>query len=244
MKRSSEQRETGGFSIIELLIAIIIIGILVAVIVPVLLNRAEEARKAAAETDIEHIREAETRAFIDTGYLYRFYILDDVIGGDNRFNASDKSDVDGVRDERINTSVVDPTRLFINRKTGLFVQAGTGTTYNDLYLRLVNNETQFGWDGPYINIHTLRDADFDDCPEDPWGNEYLMFTQAGLVNQYLGIIETVYYFNAIDVPTSVGLKGPYFDRPTILSLGPNGAPGDGMSGSARFGADDDIMQQF
>jgi prepilin-type N-terminal cleavage/methylation domain-containing protein len=243
MKRSHGQQEASGFSIIELLIAIIIIGILVAVIVPVLLNRAEEARVRAAEQDVRELREAEVRAFIDTGYLYRFYVLDDVMGGDRVYLRGVKSDVDGVRDEDLNTSVLDPTQLFINPKTGFFYSRSQ--TPNQIWEdRMSKNETTFGWDGPYINFHTMRDMDFDDLPEDPWGNEYLMFTQKGWVDMYKGTIETIYYFNAIDSMTTSALVIPFFDRLTILSMGANGLPGDGTVAGARFGLDDDIMQQF
>ena len=82
MKAVSLKKSLKGFSIIELLIAIIIIGILVAVIVPRLATRSELARQRAAKSDLEHIRNAEEHAGIDTGYYYRLYVLDDNPRGD------------------------------------------------------------------------------------------------------------------------------------------------------------------
>jgi prepilin-type N-terminal cleavage/methylation domain-containing protein len=238
MRYASRDRAQAAFSIIELLIAIIIIGILVAIIIPVLMKRADEARLAAAESDLEHLQAAEERAAIDTGYLYRFYVLDDVIGGNGVYLPFDINDTDGIRDERYNTQMATPTRIFLHMTDGLFI-----SDYATLYQRLIRNETAFGWAGPYVNVHKLRDADFNDIPEDPWGSDYLLFTPEGLVDQYQGRILTSTTFFAIDAGTTVILQGPFFDRYTVLSTGPNNAPGDATS-TARFGTDDDLFRQF
>jgi prepilin-type N-terminal cleavage/methylation domain-containing protein len=238
MRPSSSHKGSVGFSIIELLIAIIIIGILVSIIIPVLLRRTDDARLAGAESDLEHLQGAQERAHINTGYVYRFYVLDDVAGGDGRFMPWDPSDVDGVRDEILNTMMLFPTRIFIDYKQGQFV-----ANFVPLYVRLTRDETEFGWGGPYINYTRLRDVDRNDLPEDPWGEEYIMFTPLGWVDQRRGVIETIYFFFATDVGTTVAIYTPFFDRFTVLSKGPNRAPGDGTSG-ARFGTDDDLKRQF
>lgn len=239
MRHFGRKRNPGGFSIIELLIAIIIIGILVAVIIPVLLNRAEQARRAAAESDLEHLQAAEERAAIDTGFVYRFYVLDDVFGGDG-LGIQDPNDyIDGVRDENVNGMVLAPIRMFIDYKTGDFRYSDFAT----LYSRLQRNETAFGWNGPYINAHHLRDMDKNDLPEDPWGEEYLLFTPLGVVNQYTGQVETVFYYFASDTLTTVPIVVPFFDRFTVLSMGENNGPGNGTS-TAEFGTDDDLYRQF
>jgi len=242
MRPSSSQRASTGFSLIELLIAVIIIGILVAIIIPVLLRRADDARVAGAESDLEHLQGAEERAHINTGHVYRFYALDDVAGGDGRFMPWDPSDVDGIRDEGDPMNPLwgygDPTNLFLSYKTGDFYQ-----TYTTIWQRLIRNETDFGWGGPYINYNNLRDVDRNDLPEDPWGEEYLLFTPRGWVDQWRGVVVDTYYFFATDLGTTIGLSGPYFDRFTVLSKGPNRAPGNGTSG-ALFGTDDDLKRQF
>lgn len=230
-------RPAGGFSIIELLIAVIIIGILVAIIIPVLVRRADDARIASAESDLEHLQAAEERACLNTRYMYRFYVLDDTIGGDGRYAPTDPSDVDGIRDEEYNFTVVAPLRMFIDYKAGLFM-----VNYGNLYSRMSRNETEFGWSGPYINYQRMH-MDDRDMPLDPWGNPYLLFTLAGVVDQFQGTIETVYNFTVAATGAQGTTYGPWFDRFTVLSMGPNGTPGDG-SPMARFGTADDLYRQF
>ena len=248
MKIMGLKKAFRGFSIIELLIAIIIIGILVAIIVPRLATRSEQARRRAAESDLEEIRKAEEHAGIDTGYYYRLYVLDDNRGRDG-YGWGDSMDVnDGLGDETINHVALNPTRMYINYTTG---DIYPDISASIIYTRMMQNETAFNWNGRYITWH--KDSDRNDIPDDPWGHDYLFFTPktwslssiGALVLEPYGI---VVQSCSIDANGNVVSGGDYkcdiFDRFVILSLGANGLPGDGSGPGATFGTGDDIIQKW
>lgn len=246
-----------GFTLVELLIAVIIISILVTIIVPVISNRAADARIAAAKADLEAIANAQSQVALDTGYLTRLHVLDDTGEPEGTVGYNDPDFVrDTIRSEDQNIAAGNPTFLFIDAKTGVLYNGAAGT---NLWNKVEANPESIGWKGPYLTLDhkerkvtyanpwpaavagTVPDVPYG-APLDPWGNPYLLFTRLGLVNEFStggaggGTIATAISFDG------TSYQADRFDRPTVLSFGPNGVPGD--NANPEFGMGDDIFRQF
>ena len=67
MSLPTKNRNARGFTLIELMIVIVIIGILATLLIPRIMERPEEARRVKAKMDIKAIESALKLYKIDTG---------------------------------------------------------------------------------------------------------------------------------------------------------------------------------
>lgn len=239
-------RPTRGFTILEVVVAMIIISILTLIIMPTVTNRANQARIASAEADMQTLAEAESRASIDMNYYIVPWRLNNVIGSVvPRLSTTND-------DQSIHPDYANYDDMFIN-----IVTLDIPGNVNEIHDDFIENETDFGWRGPYVNFK--RDDNGNNWPEDPWGNDYILFTKAGglfapepdsATNMQFETTGPSFIQN--DGTTNAGISGldGQFDRPAWISLGPNEIPGDGSGiaadrGDAGFyGNDDDIIVEF
>lgn len=257
-----------GFSMVELIISVVIISLLTLTLTPVVINRVEEAKIAAAREDLKALAAAEERAALETGYYYRIYALNDGRGdGDNRTSAppnmnniTDPNHIESIMDIPLMSAYGTPTKIFI-KTTGTVSGSNLGsqdymTNYTALWSQIDRDKGfSFGWKGPYINW--TRDVNMNDWPDDPWGNDYIFFVMGGAIyppqRNSSGTFDTD---QSEQLQTSLSIRvgnstqnytaNKVFDRPTFLSMGPDGLPGAGGSVTDEdgFGSGDDIYYSF
>ena len=67
MRENTKQIHKTGFTLIELMIVVVILGLLATIIMPRILNRPEQARRVKAKIDIRNIESALALFKTDTG---------------------------------------------------------------------------------------------------------------------------------------------------------------------------------
>jgi prepilin-type N-terminal cleavage/methylation domain-containing protein len=255
-------RPAAGYSIIELLIALIIISILVSMVILVASQRTAEARLRAAESDMRIIAEAEQSAVKDFGYFLRFYVLDDITGDlpsgstdpTPTFGPKDPNDIfDLLIQEQLNDRNPDGEQYGIEPDFGSLPSSTTSTQAGGLrpantLVNSVVRESTLGVLLPYISFrreYTDDAGNYFNVPMDPWGNPYVIMTRQGFINDIGSTLFTpdqglIPAGTAVNVAGTGAFATDRFDRFTIISFGPDAVPGDGGIAGTNIGEGDDL----
>jgi general secretion pathway protein G len=65
----SRIRDRAGFTLIEIMVVIVILGLLAALVVPKLIGRTEEAKKTQSRVQIKHLQQALELFKLDNGFF-------------------------------------------------------------------------------------------------------------------------------------------------------------------------------
>lgn len=68
MKKQTRFSDQNGFTLIEIMVVVVILGILAAIVVPRFLDKPDEARVTRAAADVEAIEQALAMFKLDNGY--------------------------------------------------------------------------------------------------------------------------------------------------------------------------------
>jgi type IV pilus assembly protein PilA len=149
-KRGSEDR---GFTMIELLVVVVIIGVLVAIAVPVYLNYRKGAANKSAQSDVRGAITAVEQFYTDNGNQYPDDVLDRTEGQDLELAAIDGS---------AQTIKVSPGNVlrFVNT-------SGTGTTSYKICGRNTDGEQTYVYDSDTGGSVSQFDGTLQECVDAP-----------------------------------------------------------------------------
>jgi prepilin-type N-terminal cleavage/methylation domain-containing protein len=241
-----------GVTLTELLVVLAIISLLATILLPVYVNKMQQARIATAKQEVREIAEAEEACASIHGFYVPFQVLDDLNPGALvATGARTPPDI-------LSNSVQTAGGIFlIDPNTDLLAQLANQRvmTASDLQRQAVPRvETMYqNWSGPFLkfqryfrpNINTNTDPSNtnvrDDYPLDPWGQPYRFFWPLGLIGTGA---ENLSAWSDGNFNGSLRNTGQtFYDRFAVVSLGPDGLS-EGIGGGGRQQRQDDIAYIF
>ncbi len=193
-----------AFTAVEVTMVAAVIAILALIILPLFQKRAESAKIAAVQDDLQGLAKAEILANADADWYFRLQDLDNTKLYPGTADQRDISVPYAIWDRALTTS---EREVLSRRWEGPYiaVQTASSTLLGDAR---ANWSTAFFTQtsqGKYPILVFTEDNDDDKIPSDPWGGPYIFYAPG---------TETSYNFsNAV-----------------IYSMGQNGLPGDGTGG--------------
>jgi type IV pilus assembly protein PilA len=121
IKRLREKKQDEGFTLIELLVVVVIIGVLVAIAVPVYLNYRQGAADKSAQSDVRGAISAVEQYYTENGNQYPASVT-----GDNEDGDVDLIELAGDSPQQITLS--DKTQLgYVDNGDGSYLLCATNT---------------------------------------------------------------------------------------------------------------------
>lgn len=214
-----------GFTAIEISMVATVIAILALLILPLFRKRSEDAKKVAANDDLQSLMKALILANADTDQWFRLQDLDNT----SQYNQTPLDSGTEVPVAYWNKAISVNERQSLatpERWQGPYIAYAKGSRYNFIYYSnaiyakpfLFKEPNVEGpiFNGPYLIPDTYGSTlppDDDKLPKDPWGNPYLFFGP-GNVTWGQPAAQTTY------------------GHAVIYCLGPNGFPGNNELGAS------------
>lgn len=236
-----------GFTLNELLVVLLIIGLLTSVALPVYVNQAERARISAAEGEAREIAQAMEACGAIHGFYVPIQLLDDLPGDSSQAGGNPNQDF--IEDENQNIFVISLNSSLRELATGLNQPTlGAGRLgVNQRVRRLL-----FEWEGPFLSPQRVYEGDGSPLPYldhvlDPWGSPYRLFSPVGIVGDgasslnFSSLSQQSFSNGALttDFAPNQDTNGRQA-RWAIVSLGPDGDFDDNVA-SEEF---DDVVYYF
>jgi prepilin-type N-terminal cleavage/methylation domain-containing protein len=189
MKFSANKRQR-GLTLTELLVVMVIIGLLSTIIVPVYVNRMEEARVKVAMGECREIAEAEDQCALIHGYYVPFQVLDDRPKYYYPFGPLSPAGDFIDREDQSSIFLINPLIRPDLQLAGANFQPQLNSTTNQ---RVIDMRER--WQGPFLNPQRVytgtedpKDPNFVnsvmihlDFPMDPWGQPYRFYSPLGVI---------------------------------------------------------------
>lgn len=246
----TKRREQAGVTLTELLAVLAIVGLLATLAIPVVINRAAQAKFSVAKAEVEALAKGEDMAGLIHGYYVPLQLLDN-IPFDNT-SSRDAIRTDDLRNESANPFLID-----IGLSVSFQYSGGNQPQLLDTSpLRLVRLETE--WSGPFTqwqrafksaNTYPSPTYERRDFPLDPWGNPYRLYSPLGITGSIAGTTSAFpLSFGVIDNDSfsngQLTNSDDRFDRFVVISFGPDGLS-DGLTPDPNDNdPEDDIIYYF